>query len=235
MAIVHTVRERCRGCYACVRNCPAKAIGVREGLAEVIKERCISCGTCVQVCMAKAKQVDSDMGLVWQLLGQYPSVIAVLSAPFPAALPEVRPRQLVTALKKLGFSEVMEDSFGAELVCAEYARLLRKNDSRSYLSSTCPVIVGYIERYYPQLLGNLAPIVSPMTAMGRVIKRQYNPQAKVVFIGPCVAKKAEARDEKVAGWVDAVMTFAELKEMLTAKGITPESEVEGEFSGRGDC
>ncbi|GAH71429.1 unnamed protein product, partial [marine sediment metagenome] len=189
----------------------AKAIRVREGLAEVIKERCISCGTCVQLCAAKAKLAESDIGIVWQLLGERQPVIALLSAPFPAAFPELRPGQLVTALKKLGFSEVMEDSFGAEPVGREYARLLSENNGKPILSSTCPAVVFYIEKYYPQLIGNLAPIVSPMVAMGRVIKWQYNPQAKVVFIGPCIAKKAESRDEKVAGVVDAVLTFSELK------------------------
>lgn len=231
MAIVFTDREKCQGCYACVRHCLAKAIRVSEGKAEVIKERCIACGTCVQICAAGAKKVESDTGLVWQLLGQYPAVIALLSAPFPAAFPEVEPGQLVTALKKLGFSEVMEDSFGAELVCREYARLLNENQGKFYLSSPCPAIVAYIEKYYPRLVDNLAPIVSPMIAMGRAIKWQYNPEAKVVFIGPCVAKKAEAKDENVAGVIDAVLTFPELKEMFAAKGITPETEEEGEFSG----
>jgi two-component system NtrC family sensor kinase len=231
MSIIYTDREKCKGCYACVRNCPAKAIRVREGLAEVIRERCIDCGTCVQICLAKAKQVESDLGVVWQLLAGHRSVIALLSAPFPAAFPEVRPGQLVTSIKKLGFSEVMEDSFGAELICREYARLLAKDKGKTFLSSTCPVIVTYIEKYYPQLINNLAPIVSPMIAMGRVIKKQYNPEAKVVFIGPCVAKKAESRDEKVASVIDGVLTFAELKEMFAAKGITPELEEEGQFSG----
>ena len=231
MSIVYTMREKCKGCYACVRNCPAKAIRIREGLAEVVKERCIACGTCVQICLAKAKQVESDIGVVWQLLGQYPLVIALLSASFPAALPEVRPRQLVTALKKLGFSEVMEDSFGAELMCREYARLVNENKGNSILSSSCPAIVSYIEKYYPQLIDNLAPIISPMIASGRVIKWQYNPEAKVVFIGPCITKKAEAKDEKVAGVIDAVLTFPELKEMFDARGITPKSEAEGQFSG----
>jgi two-component system NtrC family sensor kinase len=231
MGIVYTKREKCKGCYTCIRNCPAKAIRVREGLAEVIKERCIACGTCVQICMAKAKQAESDIRVVWQLLGQYPSVIAILSASFPAALPEVRPRQLVTALKRLGFSEVMEDSFGAELMCLEYARLVNENKGQSILSSSCPAIVSYIEKYYPQLIDNLAPIVSPMIASGRVIKWQYNPEAKVVFIGSCIARKAEAQDEKLAGVIDAVLTFSDLKEMFAARGITPESEAEGQFSG----
>jgi len=231
MSIVYTEREKCKGCYACIRNCPAKAIRVREGLAEVIKERCIACGTCIQVCMAKAKRVESDTGVVWQLLGGEEPVIAMPSAPFPAAFPEVQPGQLITALKKLGFSEVMEDSFGAELVGQEYTQLLSKDKGKPILSSTCPAVVSYIEKHHPQLISNLAPIVSPMIAMGRLIKWQYNPQAKVVFIGACVAKIAEARDEKVAGVIDAVLTFADLKEMFAAKGITPESQEEGEFSG----
>jgi len=231
MSLVYTDREKCKGCYACVRNCPAKAIRVREGLAEVIMERCIDCGSCVQICLAKAKQVESDLGSVWKLLAGQQPVIALLSAPFPAAFPEAYPGQLVTALKKLGFSEVMEDSFGAELVCREYARLLGRYKDKTFLSSTCPVIIAYIEKYYPWLIDNLAPIVSPMIASGRLIKSKYNPEAKVVFIGPCIAKKAESRDEKVAGVIDAVLTFAELKEMFAAKNITPELEEEGQFSG----
>jgi len=231
MSIVYTDREKCKACYACIRCCPCKAIKVEEGLAQVMKERCIACGACLQVCVPKAKQVESDIGVVWQLLAQYPNVIAILSSSFPAALLKCSPGQLVTALKKLGFSEVMEDSFGAELVGREYAQLLGKDKDRAVLSSNCPAVVAYIEKYHPQLIGNLAPIGSPMIASGRVIKWQYNPEAKVVFIGPCVAKKAESRDEKVTGVIDAVLTFAELKEMFTAKGITPETEREEEFSG----
>ena len=231
MSIVYTDKGKCTGCYACIRGCPCKAIKVEKGLAEVIQERCINCGNCILLCPTGAKRTKSDIDVVWQLLGQSQPVIALLSAPFPAAFPEVRPRQLITALKKLGFSEVMEDSFGAELVCHEYAHLMVENNSKPIFSSNCPAVVSYIEKYYPQLIGNLAPIVSPMTAMGRVIKRQYNPQAKTVFIGPCVAKNAEAKDEKVSGMIDAVLTFAELKEMFAVKGIAPESEVLGEFSG----
>lgn len=231
MSIVYTEPEKCQGHYVCIRNCPAKAIRVREGISEVIKERCIDCGTCIQICTAKAKRAESDIELVWQLLTQYPNVIAILSSSFPAALLGCRPGQIVTALKKLGFSEVMEVSFGAELVCREYARLLSEYKGETLLSSTCPAVVSYIEKYYPQLISNLAPVVSPMIAMGRVIKWQYAPEAKVVFIGPCVAKKAESRDENADGVIDAVLTFAELKEMFATRGITPEIEKEEQFSG----
>jgi two-component system NtrC family sensor kinase len=231
MSIIYTERERCTGCYACIRNCPAKAIRIREGLAEIIKERCIDCANCVSVCVSKAKQAESDVELVWQLLAQHDNVIAVLSSSFPAALLGCRPGQLVAAIKKLGFSEVMEDAFGAELVGMEYARFLSENKERPIISSNCPAVVNYIEKYHPSLLSNLAPIVSPMIAMGRVIKRRYNPQAKVVFIGPCVAKKTESLHEDTTGVVDAVLTFAEMKGMFDAKGITSINEKEEQFSG----
>jgi len=231
MSIVYTERAKCTGCYSCVRNCPVKAIRIREGLAEVIEARCIDCGDCVQMCLVKAQRVESDVDRVWQLLTEPQLVIVLLSASFPAAFPEIHPEQLVTSLKKLGFSEVMEDSFGAELVCLEYARLMNEKKSKPVLSSTCPVVVSYIEKYYPQLIDNLAPLVSPMTAMGRVIKWQYNPQAKTVFVGPCLAKKAEAKEKNISGVIDAVLTFAELKDMFEAKGITPDTEERGQWSG----
>jgi len=231
MGVIFTVQEKCNGCYACVRGCLVKAIRVKDGVAEVMEERCTACGHCISICAAGAIQVRSDVGLVWQLVEQHTSVIAILSSAFPAAFPEVRPRQVIAALKKLGFNEVMETAFGAELVCREYGRLVRENGGKPILSSTCPAVVSFIEKFYPELIGNLAPIVSPMVAMGRVIKWQYNPEAKVVFIGPCVAKKAESEDENVAGVVDAVLTFPELKEMLAAKGIDTASEEEEQFSG----
>ncbi|MBN2186136.1 MAG: 4Fe-4S binding protein [Dehalococcoidia bacterium] len=231
MSVIFTVPEKCKGCYTCVRNCPVKAIRVSEGIAEVMEERCVACGACISICAVGAKQARSDIGIVQQLLGQYTSVIAVLSSAFLAAFPEVRPRQMVAALKKLGFSEVMEAAFGAELVCREYGRLVKEDKGMPVLSSSCPAVVSFIQKFYPQLIDNLAPIVSPMVAMGRVIKCQYNPEAKVVFIGPCVAKKAESEDEKVAGVIDVVLTFPELQEMLAGKGIDPISEEEEQFSG----
>jgi len=231
MSTVYTIRERCTGCYACVRKCPAKTIRIREGLAEVIKEGCIDCGYCVNVCVTKAKQVDSDIESVQQMLSQHSDVIALLSSSFPAVLIECHPGQLVAALKKLGFSEVVEDAFGAELVGLEYTRFLNRNKERPVISSNCPAVVSYIEKYYPSLLGNVAPIVSPMIAGGRIIKWHHNPKAKVVFIGPCIAKKVESADKSVAGVVDAVLTFADLRDMLHAKGIIPTKEKEEQFSG----
>jgi two-component system, NtrC family, sensor kinase len=231
MGFIFTVEEKCKGCYACIRSCPAKAIRVREGIARVMQERCVACGYCIDICAAGAKQTGSEVDLVGQLLAEPSPVIAMLSSAFPAAYPDVRLEQLATALKRLGFSEVMEASFGAELVCREYGRLLEENQGKPVLSSTCPAMVSFIEKFYPELIDYLAPIVSPAIAMGRVIKWQYNPEARVVFIGPCIAKKAESADDKVGGVIDAVLTFPELGEMLVQKRIDPALEDDGVISG----
>jgi signal transduction histidine kinase len=184
------------------------------------------------VCVTGAKRVESDTSLVWQLLSQSDNyIIAVVSSSFPAAMPEVAPGSFVSALKKLGFNEVMEDSFGAELIGKEYRRILSNQTGKPLLSSNCPAVVNYIEKYYPKLIGYMAHIVSPTIATGRFIKQHYNKKAKVVFIGPCVAKKDEARKASNRGVVDAVLTFAELKEMFMAKNIAPEKEPEADFSG----
>jgi nitrogen-specific signal transduction histidine kinase len=165
------------------------------------------------------------------MLSQPSDVIAVLSSSFPAVLLNCRPGQFVAATRKLGFSEVMEDAFGAELVGIEYGHFLSRNKDKPVISSNCPAAVAYIEEYHPSLLGNVAPMVSPMIAMGRVIKLRYKPQAKVVFISPCVAKKVESMDKAVAGVVDAVLTFAELKQMFAARGISARDEEDEQFSG----
>jgi signal transduction histidine kinase/iron only hydrogenase large subunit-like protein len=231
MKIVYTKSEKCRGCYACVRECPCKAIKVENNLAEVIPELCVTCGTCVRVCAPKAKLIESGIGVVQNLLEASTAVVAVVSSSFPAAITDLRPGQFVSALKKLGFREVMEDAFGSELVSREYKRLLQQKCEKPIFSSNCPAVVSYIEKYYPQFVDNLAPIVSPMIAMGRLIKQVYNPEAKVVFIGPCAAKKAESRDENVAGVIDAVLTFPELKEMFLMSHIDPQLEKDEKFSG----
>ncbi len=231
MSIVHSLRDRCTGCFACIRNCPVKAIRIREGLAEVVRERCIECGNCIDVCVTRAKEADSDVEKVWRLLAQPSPTIAVLSTSFPAVLLGCKPKQLASSIKKLGFDEVLEDSFGAELVGREYNRFLNETACKPAISSNCPAIVSFIERYHPSMVDNIVPVVSPMIAMGRLIKQHYRPGASVVFVSPCVAKKAESMEPAVAGAVDAVVTFTELRGMMSEKGIVPGRQPEEPFDG----
>jgi len=231
MTVVSTIKEKCRRCYTCVRKCPAKAIKVEDGQAKVVAERCIACGSCIKVCPQEAKAIRDSIAPVKDLFWNSPEIIACLAPSFPAAFPQAKPGQIITAVRSLGFPEVMEVAFGADLVAKAHARLAKRNPNKLFISSPCPALVLYIEKYFPSLVDHLAPIVSPMVAMGRVIKRSLRPGAKVVFIGPCIAKKEEIDDPKVAGDVDAVLTFVELDQMFQEAGLIleklPESAADG--------
>jgi len=229
--IVHTITEKCQRCYTCVRNCPARAIKIQEGRAQVIKERCVGCGTCVRVCSQKAKSVKSDTGMVWEFFTKEPPVIAILCSSFPAAFANTSAGQLVTALKRLGFTEVMEAAFGAELVGRAYRYLISRETKKRFILSCCPAVIDFIEKFYPHLTGLIMPVVSPMIAMGRAIKAKYDYQARVVFIGPCIATKVESENEAVSGAINAILTFVELKEMLAFKDIIISDQEESECSG----
>lgn len=227
--LVTTIKERCRVCYTCVRECPAKAIRIANGQADVIPERCIGCGNCVRVCSQHAKLVLDGTAQVRRLLEGADPVAAMLAPSFPAEFIECQPRQVAGLLKALGFAIVGDVAFGADLVGEAYRKLLGQASSKRYIATTCPAVVGYVERYCPSLVDSLAPIVSPMIAMARVLRHLHGPNLKTVFIGPCIAKKGEAASQPVAGAVDASLTFVELREMLAARGLTPQSVTEADF------
>ena len=218
---VQTIKERCRVCYTCVRECPAKAIGISDGQAHVIPERCIGCGNCARVCSQGAKQVLDGTQNVAQLLRKGGSVAALVAPSFPAEFEECRYEEVVGMVRALGFRYVHEVGFAADIIARRYRELLTSDHKSNYIATTCPALVGYVERYYPQLVPRLAPIVSPMVAASRILRRLYGSEVPVVFIGPCIAKKGEAASEGVKGEVTEVLTFAELRQMLGDAGIQP--------------
>ena len=228
-AYITTVKERCRMCYTCVRECPAKAIRIVDGQAEVIAERCIACGNCVQVCSQSAKEVRSSTQQVQDLLDTGASVAACLAPSFPAEFTDVDYRQVVGMLRGLGFDLVLEVGFGADLVARKYRNLLAESNGHRYIGTTCPAIVSYVQRYYPDMVDTLAPIVSPMIATARMARRIYGSDLRTVFIGPCIAKKAEAESEQVRGEIDAVLTYSELRQMLVQRRVSPANTVDSEF------
>ena len=188
-ALITTVKERCRMCYTCVRECPAKAIRIYDGQAEVIGARCIACGNCVRVCSQQAKQVADSIDRVDQLLAGNRPVVVCLAPSFPAEFTEIPYEQLVGMLRALGFGGVHEVSFGADLVARQYRRLLSGDSVHRFIATSCPAIVGYVERYHPEMVASLAPIVSPMVAMARAVRHLADEEIEIVFIGPCIAKK----------------------------------------------
>jgi two-component system NtrC family sensor kinase len=230
--LVYTVKDRCRVCYTCVRECPVKAIRIFNGQAEVIPERCIACGNCVRVCSQDAKVFIDSREQVKILLKDSRPVYAIIAPSFPAEFKEIEDhRVLAGMIRKLGFDKVIEVSFGADMVAKEYNKLLGNNGNKHYISSDCPAIVNYIENYHPNLVPSLAPIASPMVALCRVIRKKYGEEPMIVFIGPCIAKKAES-DE-----IDEAITFRELRKLFQEFGVTSEQAEPADFdepaSGKG--
>ncbi|MHB1293690.1 MAG: [Fe-Fe] hydrogenase large subunit C-terminal domain-containing protein [Anaerolineae bacterium] len=218
--VVATNRARCRDCYLCVRTCSVKAVRVQNGQAQVVPELCIACGSCVRACPQKAKAVREDRSLVEEALRAGRMVVASVAPSAPAFFGMHTFNQIEEPLKQLGFSAAGETAFGAEMVGPAHRDLVDSDHARwPVITSSCPVVVNLIERYYPDLIPHLAPIVSPMLAHGRWLRRHYGEDAFVVFVGPCIAKKAEAFDEAVAGVVDAALTFSELDEWFQEQGV----------------
>ena len=207
--------SRCRDCYKCLRECPVKAIKFVDHEARIITDRCILCGKCTVVCPQNAKRVHSEIGDVEALLASGKPVIASVAPSFVSAFGVKDFAVMGIALGKLGFKMAEETAVGANIVTAEYEKLLETGEYKNFITSACPAINRMIQLYYPKALKYLAPVASPMVAHARLLKKRY-PEAEIVFIGPCIAKKREGRE---SGLISAVLTFTELKTLFDEKGI----------------
>lgn len=201
---------------------------MREGRAEVIKERCIGCGQCVRVCSQGVKRITDNTPAVMALLERGNAVVMVAPS-FPAAFPDLHPGQVVSALRHSGFAGVHEVAFGADLVSREYLKIYNEDPERMMISTPCPAAVSYIQKFAVELIPFLAPILSPMAAMGKALKTRLRPGCTTVFLGPCTAKVCEIQDEEVAPWVDAVMTFTEVFDLFRDTGVRPEEQEREDF------
>lgn len=200
----------CHDCYACVRACPVKAIRVNVGHAEVVEELCILDGACIAACPQGAKQVEPHGDRVEAFLAQ--GRVAFSVAPSVAASSTAEPGVIAAALRQLGALAVAETSEVTGWVSQLHWE--QAHELGSVISSCCPAIVNLITHYYPGVLPYLSHAVSPMIAHGRAIKSVLGADTRVVFVGPCIAKKKEMRERGLVGAIDAVLTFAELKELL---------------------
>ena len=218
-------KSNCKNCYKCIRHCPVKSIRFSGNQAHIIDNECILCGHCFVVCPQNAKQIVDDTEKVKVMLQGEDPVIVSLAPSFIANYEGVGIGAMRRALKKLGFADVEETAIGATIVKTEYERMLAEDHKDVIISSCCHSANLLIQKYFPGALPYLADVLSPMLAHCQDIKRRI-PNAKTVFIGPCVAKKDEADHYK--GLTDAVLTFEELTNWLNKEGIELEHEVDAQ-------
>lgn len=216
-------KSNCKNCYKCIRNCPVKAIRFSGDQAHIIADECILCGRCFVVCPQNAKEIVSEVEKVKVMIQSGEPVIASMAPSFIANYDGVGIDAMREGLQKLGFTDVEETAIGATMVKTDYERLVHEKQKPVIISSACASVNLLIQKHYPEMIKYLADTLSPMQAHCRDIKRR-NPEAKTVFIGPCVAKKDEA--QRYPGIVDAALTFEELTEWLEKENIRLEKKVD---------
>jgi iron only hydrogenase large subunit-like protein len=219
---------KCTLCYTCIRICPVKAIMVKhnQSHAEINDDRCVGCGNCLDVCPEEAITFLNSTGRVSQLLESSDKVAAIVDPSISGEFDDITDyRKFVKMIRELGFEYVMEVSFGVDLIAGEYRKLIEDFKGKYYLFSNCPAVVMHVEKYVPDLLKNLAPLVTGMTMSARVARARYGSDLKVVAISPCIAAKREAYRYDDDGRVDELITFRELREMFAARDIE-ESKLE---------
>ena len=214
-------KSNCKNCYKCIRHCPVKSIRFSGNQAHIVENECILCGQCFVVCPQNAKEIADSTERVKVMLQDASPVIASIAPSFAANYDGVGIAGMRDALKALGFYDAEETAIGAAIVKTEYERILDEGSSDILISSCCHSVNLLIQKHFPSVLPFLADIMSPMQAHSLDIKRRI-PDAKVVFIGPCVAKKDEA--DKYSDIVDAVLTFEELSRMFKENGIVLEKK-----------
>ncbi len=222
-------KSNCKNCYKCIRHCPVKAIRFSGNQAHIIGNECILCGQCFVVCPQNAKEITSELEKVKVLLQTGEPVIVSLAPSFVANYHGIGIDSMREALKKLGFYDVEETAIGATIVKKEYERMLKEDERDIIISSCCHSINLLIQKHFPKSLEYLADIVSPMQAHCKDIKKRI-PDAKTVFIGPCVAKKDEAAHYE--GIVDAVLTYDELSNWLKQENIELRKEMDSTENSR---
>lgn len=222
-------KSNCKNCYKCIRHCPVKSIRFSGNQAYIIPNECILCGTCFVVCPQDAKQIVDQTEKVKVMLQGEDKVIVSLAPSFVANYEGIGIGEIRRALKQLGFYDVEETAIGATIVKNEYEKMIDEENRDIIITSCCHSVNLLIQKYYPELLPYLADVLSPMQAHCKDIKNRH-PDAKTVFIGPCVAKMDEA--DHYDGYADAVLTFDELTAWLKEKNIELEKISDNEEKSR---
>lgn len=217
--VIYTELTECQDCFKCLRECPVKAIQIVQGHARVMEDLCIHCGNCVEICPQNAKKVRSDLDRAKILIRLRQKTVLSLAPSFIAEFSGIPVQTLIACCKKLGFSHVSETSVGADAVSEFVSKTIAKRQPPLMLSSACPAVVQYVDKYLPEMRGFISKSCSPMVAHARLIKQTLGHGTAVVFAGPCIAKKWEA--DASGGVVDVALTFQELRQWFSEEGADP--------------
>ena len=218
-AAIYTEYNNCQDCYKCIRHCPVKAIKIEDHAASIVPELCVFCGICTEVCPAGAKKIRNDVHAANYFLQQPDPVYLSLAPSYISDFGNYSIDQLVAAIRQLGFAGISETALGADYLSKELNGWLEQQHSGVFLSTCCPTVVELVQKYYPEHINKLTPFLSPAQCHANLLKKR-NPKAKVVFAGPCIAKKTEVTFPGNA--IDVVLTFRELQEMFDGAGVMPE-------------
>ena len=247
--MAHIDKDKCVECGKCAKVCPYSAITdfkrpcekackldaihmAKDGVATIDSEKCVACGSCVYQCPFGATlDVSSITDIIKTIIASENNekykVYAIVAPSIAAQFTYAKPGQVITAINELGFYAVEEVALGADIVAYNEAKEMQERDFMT--SSCCPAFVKYIKTKFPDMQKYISSSLSPMAETGKLIKSK-DPDAKVVFIGPCTSKKNEVRDPKVNQYVDYVMTFEELQAMIDSKDIIVDELPETDLS-----
>ena len=222
MNLIRINKSLCDSCFKCLRVCPTKAIKFHNNERIIDDHMCIKCGLCHSQCSQDALELVDQYGEVRSAIASDKKTVVSLAPSYVSAFDIDEPNKIVAALKEIGFDYVEETSIGAEIVFKKYSEEIKKSTTANVITTCCPSATYLVESHYPNLIDSMLKVVSPMTAHGKDIKRRYGDDCFVVFIGPCLAKIAEAHES--AGDVEAVLTFAQLDDWLKTKDIDLKSQ-----------
>ncbi len=225
MGYIHVKKANCKNCYKCLKNCIVKSIRYLDGQVDVISDGCILCGKCVNVCPQEAKRVVNPLEPILAMLRD-PSVktVASLAPSYVGSFGYENRYKVIGALKALGFDGVEETAIGAKAVSEAYRDIMEQGSMPIFLTSCCPTVNELIVKYYPSLTGCIAPVVSPVLAHGRMIKKRMGEDTKVIFVGPCLSKISEIAGAPESA--DGAISFRQLEDLMEAAHIDISEQAE---------
>ena len=228
---IRLVDSHCHNCLRCVRACPTNAMTYLHNEPRIEANDCILCGRCYAACPHDAKSQKSEFKQVLAWLKNGEEVILSAAPSFAVIWENIG--ALKNLLIRRGFKDVEETAQGAAMVSRAYIKLMEENTMKNIITTCCPAINTLIEKEYPDLIDQMAPVVSPMIAHGRMIKKNH-PDARVVFLSPCIATYKEIEDARFAGAIDACVSMQEIvqwvKDDLKEEEQSEWSEFEGSIS-----